>query len=117
VTLHHAADADYRAAGAALLEPARFDERVNGLFLRGVNEAAGVDDDDFRLGEIGRELGAAVRQLCDVAFAIDGILVAAECEEGELQRARGWSEGQEPGSTENKRSRGPGPLFRGCPDR
>jgi len=60
VTLHHAADTNDGAADTALLEPPCFDERVDGFLLRRVDEAAGVDDDDFGLGEIRRELGATV---------------------------------------------------------
>ena len=85
VALHHAADADDRLAAPVFLEPPGFDERVDRLLLRGVDEAARVDDDDVGVRHVRRVLGAAVGELRDVALAVDGVLVAAERDDGDFQ--------------------------------
>ena len=87
MALHHAADADDGPAGAVLLESARFNERVDRLLLRGVDEAARIHDNDLGLREIGREFRAGIRELSYIALTVDGVFVAAEREEGELQRS------------------------------
>src|SRR5438105_5681126 len=86
VALHHAPNADDGPAGARLLETSRLDQCVDRLFLGGVDEPTSVDDDDLRLVEVRRELRTTIRELSDVALAINGVLVAAESKEGELQR-------------------------------
>ena len=62
------------------------DDGFEGLFLGRVDEAAGVDDDEVRLICAGRRLGAVGGQFGDVAFGVDGVLVAAECDEVESHR-------------------------------
>ena len=85
VALHHAADADDRFAVPCVLETACFDERVDRLLLGGVDEAAGVDDDDVGFRHVARILGAAVGELRDVALAIDGVLVTTQRNHGDFQ--------------------------------
>ena len=85
VPLDHAPYADDGAAGARLLQTPRFDECVDGLLLRRVDESAGIDDDDVGRAEIGGEFRPAIRELRDVALAIDGVFVAAEGEDRKLQ--------------------------------
>ena len=92
VPLHHAPETHDRAARASVLETTGLDERVDGFLLCRVDEAAGVDDDNLGLFEVRREFGTAIGKLSDVALAIDGVLVAAEGEERELQRGT-WNGG------------------------
>jgi hypothetical protein len=80
VALHHAPETDDRAARPRVLQATGIDERVDRFLLGGVDESAGVDDDDFGLGEVGRELPTAIGELRDVPLAIDGVLVAAKGE-------------------------------------
>jgi hypothetical protein len=85
VALYHATDADDSFAPPFVLEAARLDECVDGFFFGGVDEPAGVDDDDIGVGHIGRILGAAVGQLGDIALAVDGVFVAPEGDHGDFQ--------------------------------
>jgi hypothetical protein len=85
VPLHHAPDGDERAAGAGRLQPAGFHDGVDGLALRRVDEAAGVDDDDLGVLEVRRVLDAAVDETRQVALGVDRVLVAAEGDEADLQ--------------------------------
>jgi hypothetical protein len=87
VPLHHAADGDDGAALARFLVASRFDNRVDRLLLRRVDEAAGVDEDDVGVGQVGGVRRAAVGQLGEVALGVDGVLVAAERDEADLHRA------------------------------
>ena len=72
------ADGDYRLAAALRLESRGLDHRVDRLFLRGIDEPAGVDDDHFRVGEIRGVFRGKIRELREVALAVDGVLVAAK---------------------------------------
>ena len=85
VALDHAADCDDSTAHAARLVLTRLDQRVERLLFRGVDEAAGVDDDDVGVGHVGGVFGAAVGELGDVPLAVDGVLVAAEGDDGDFE--------------------------------
>ena len=83
--LHHAA-ADDQALDPFSLALGDLQDGVDRLFLRRVDEAAGVDDDDFSFADLGRELRAVVRELGDVTLTVDRVLVAAEGKKREFQR-------------------------------
>jgi len=72
------ANRDYRLAAALCLESRSLDHRIDGFLLRGVDEAAGVDDDYLGVGQIRGVLRGEIRELRKVALAVDGVLVAAE---------------------------------------
>jgi hypothetical protein len=86
MALHHAAHCDDRAAASLVLEPSRLDQGVDRLLLRRIDESAGVDDDHVGLGRLGRRHAAAISQLRQIALAVDGVLVAAERDDGDLHR-------------------------------
>jgi hypothetical protein len=89
VPLHHAADPDDRTAGAALLESARLHQGVDGLPLRGVDEAARVHHDHLGVAEVVGVVRAVRGELGEVALAVDRVLVAAEGDEADLHDAPG----------------------------
>ena len=78
VAFDHAADGDDGLTPSDALESRRFDHRVYRFFLGGVDEAAGVDDDEVGVIELRRMLGGVVGQLREIALAIDRVLVATE---------------------------------------
>jgi len=78
VALDHASDGNYCLAAARRLVSGRLDHRIDRLFLRRVDEATGVDDDDLRLGEIRGVFGREIRQVCEISLAVDSVLVAAK---------------------------------------
>ena len=86
VSLDHAADGDDRLAVAGALPGTGFDNRVDRLLLGRVDEPAGVDEDDVGVIGIGGIRGAAILEIGDVPLGVDGVLVAAEGDEGEFQR-------------------------------
>ena len=99
MALHHAPDGHHRLAAAVVLHAPRLDDRVERLLLRGVDEAAGVDDDHLGVGEIVGVLRAAIGELGEISLAVDGVLVAAEGDEadfhaGPTERAGGASGGR-----------------------
>ena len=84
VPLHHAAHRDDGLAHAGRLVLAGLDDGVERFLLRRVDEPARVDHDHLGLREIVRVLGATIGELGEVPFAVDGILVAAQCDEAEF---------------------------------
>ena len=90
VALDHAADGDDRLAAALRLESRGLDHRVDRLLLGGVDEAAGVDDDHFGVGEIRGVLGGIVGELREIPLAVDGVLVAAECDDADFHAVARW---------------------------
>ena len=98
MALHHAPDGDDGLARAVFLQPAGLDQRVDGLFLGRVDEAAGVDDDDLGVGEIGDRLGASSDEAREIPLAVDGVLVAAQCDEADFHsgKASGLIQWEEP---------------------
>jgi len=86
VTLDHAADRDHRLRPARLLQAPGFDDGVDALLLRGVDEAAGVHEDDVGvLGPVSG-LGAPVGELREIPLGVDRILVTPEGDDGNLHR-------------------------------
>src|SRR6476660_359050 len=86
VALDHAADRDNCLALAFVFVAGRFDDRIDRFFLRCVDEAARVHDDHVRLLQLRRVLGRVVGELSEIPLAVDGVLVAAEGDEPDLQR-------------------------------
>ena len=58
VTLDQASHRNHCLTGPAVLQPTCFDDRIDRLTFRGVDEATRVDDDDVGLLEIGGLFGA-----------------------------------------------------------
>lgn len=83
VTLDHAPDGHHGLTRPVFLETSRLDQRIDGLFLRGIDEAAGIDDDDLRRREVADGLGAPSDEARKVALAIDSVLVAAQSDEAD----------------------------------
>lgn len=79
----HAAHCSDHAARARLFESGRFNNRLERFLFRSVDEAARVDDDEVSLVGARHRLGAEGDQFGDVAFGVDGVLVAAEGDEVE----------------------------------
>src|SRR4029077_17002450 len=74
------------------LEARRFDHCVDRFLLGSVDEAAGIDDDDFSFGQIRGVLGGIIGELREVSFAVDGVLVATERDDADfhsIARTRG----------------------------
>ena len=67
-----------------LFEPARlfvfghFKNGVDGFFLRRFDEAAGVHEDDFRLGGVGNNLVPVLREHAQQNLAVHAVLAAAQ---------------------------------------
>ena len=85
VARDEAADGDHRAAAAALLEARGLEQRLDGLALGGVDEAAGVDEDDVGGVEGGGDLRPVPDESRDEVLGIHRRLVAAERDDAELQ--------------------------------
>jgi len=58
-----------------------FEDGVDGLLLGGIDEGAGVDDEDFGVFEAVGEAGAGAVEQAHHDFAVDEVLGAAEGEE------------------------------------
>ncbi len=84
VALDHASNCHDRLAAAVGLEARCLDHRVDRFLLGGVDEAAGVDDDYFGVSQVRGVLGGIVRELREIALAVDGVLVAAECDDADF---------------------------------
>src|SRR5205807_4811467 len=77
--LHHHAAGHDEALHAAAFAVRDFENRIDRLLLGGVDEAAGVDDDDVRGIEIVRDLDLGfLAQLAEHDLAVDEIFRAAE---------------------------------------
>ena len=86
VPLDHAAHGDDRPRPARLFQTSGFDDRIDRFFLRGVDEAAGVHENDVRILGLLDGLGAAICQLREVAFGVNGVFVAAQRDDRDLHR-------------------------------
>jgi hypothetical protein len=84
VALHETPDRHDRLDPRLLLELCRAEDGVDRFLLRGVDEAAGVDEDDVRAGEVGRDDGAVPHQLAHEPLGVHGGLVAAEGNDAQL---------------------------------
>ena len=83
VALHQAPDRHDRP-DAALFQFRRLEHRVDGLALRGVDEAAGVDQNDVGVREDVGEARTVPHQLADEPLGVDGGLVAAEGDDAQF---------------------------------
>jgi len=93
VALDQAAGDDNSAGLAAVLALVlhHFEDRVDGFLLGGIDEAAGVDDDDFGVFGARGQLGAIVVQQAHHNLGIDEVLGAAKRDEAHLGTSRGGS--------------------------
>ena len=92
VALDEAAGDDELAGAAAGgdLVLRHFEDGVDGLLLGGVDEAAGVDDDDVGVFGVGGERGAAVVEQAHHDLGVDEVFGAAEGDEADFG-LRGFS--------------------------
>ena len=86
--LDHAPHRHDGAARAASLVPAGIDQGVDRFPLRGVDKAAGIDDNDVGGRQVVRHGRAVGRQLGPVALGINRVLVTAQCDEPHGHRRR-----------------------------
>ena len=83
VALYEAAGYDdaTRFAAVLLLVLDHLEDGVDGLLLGGVDEAAGVDDDDLGVFSAGSEFGSVVVEQAHHDLGVDEVLGAAERDE------------------------------------
>ena len=84
VALHQASDRHDGLDGAVGFQLGGGEHRIDGLALRGVDEAAGVDEDDVGARQVGRHDGAVAHELGDQSLGVDRRLVAAEGDDAQL---------------------------------
>ena len=68
-------------AAVLLLVLDHLEDGVDGLLLGGVDEAAGVDDDDFGVFGVGGEFGSVVMEQAHHDLGVDEVFGAAERDE------------------------------------
>ncbi len=73
-----------RAASGGGLVLRHFEDGIDRFLFGGVDEGAGVDDDDVGIGGIGGDLGAGAVEQAHHDFAIDQVLGAAEGDESDF---------------------------------
>ena len=78
IPLDQAAGDHQQAALSGLLELRHFEDRVDGFFLGGVDEAAGIDHEDVGFFGPGGEDKAVLLQQAEGGLGIHPVLVAAE---------------------------------------
>ena len=78
VALRHASGDNQRGAATLGLIPGHIQDRLNAFFLCGIDKAAGIDNDNVRLGLVVRHLVAMTGKLAEHALGIHKILVAAK---------------------------------------
>ena len=83
VALHQATDGDDRL-DSTLFQLRRGQDGIDRFLLRGVDETAGVHQNDVRLRQHRGHHGAVPNQIAHEAFGIDRRLVAAEGNDAEL---------------------------------
>ena len=86
VALDQASGDDEALGFAAIfaLVPGHLEDGVDGLLLGGVDEAAGVDDEDLGVLGAGSELAAGAVKQAHHDFGVDQVLGAAEGDEADL---------------------------------
>jgi len=84
--LDHASDGHHGLRRSFRLHSPRFDNCIDRFALGRVDEAAGIHDDQLRGRRVGDPLGAVIEELREVALRVDGVLVAAEGDEGNAHR-------------------------------
>ena len=78
ITLRKAARRHQQSAAAGLLVARHFKQRGNGLFLRGLNKSASVDNDDFRPRRIGNDLIAMLLEHREHLLGIHAVFAASQ---------------------------------------
>ena len=97
IALNQASGDDDPARFAACLVLHHLEDGVDRLLFGGIDEAAGVDDDNFRVFRVGGQLGTVVVQQTHHHFGVDQVLGAAERDEAHLRFSRGGNGGFENG--------------------
>ena len=87
VALDHAPDGDDRAAPSLALEPPRLEQGLDRLLLGGVDEAAGIHQDDVGVRQIRHASRTASHERGEHPFGVDRVLVAPEAHEPQSGRA------------------------------
>ncbi len=77
----------FAAVGLLVLD--HLEDGVDGLLLGGVDEGAGVDDDDLGVGGVGGELCAVVVEEAHHDLGVDEVFGAAEGDEADLGAGAG----------------------------
>ena len=88
IALHQAAGDDQLLRAAGLLVLGHLEDGVDRFLLGGIDEAAGVDDEDVGIGGMRRQLVALRGELAHHDFGIDEILRAAETDKTDFQESR-----------------------------
>ena len=78
IALGKAARRHQQAAAARLFVARHFKQRGNGLFLRGLNKSASVDNDDFRPRRIGNDLIAMLLEHREHLLGIHAVFAASQ---------------------------------------
>jgi hypothetical protein len=106
VALGHAAGDDELLAllAGGGLAVAHLVDGFESLVLRGVDEGAGVDDDDVRLGGVGGHGHPGLGQVADHDLGVDQVLGAAKGDEAYFDRHGGIRSG-DPGKCNLRRQR------------
>ena len=89
VALDEAPHRHDRAHVAVRLERARLEDRVDGFFLRRLDEAAGVDHDDLGPLDAGKDPSPVSDEGGHQPLGVHGVLVAAQGHEADPEAVRG----------------------------
>ena len=88
VALDHAAGDDQAFEPAALLVFGRFEDRLDRLLPRRLDEGAGVDDDHVGLGRVANELPARPREVAEHDLRVEQVLRTAETDDADAPASR-----------------------------
>src|SRR3989338_5738933 len=88
MTLHHAPYGDDGASAPLLLQSPRVHDGVDRLLLGGVDEAAGIDENDVGVLRVGRHFRAPIDEFGEIPLGVDRVLVAPHGNDGYLHRVR-----------------------------
>lgn len=89
VALNHASDSHHGLRPAGFLVGARLEDRLNGLLLRGGDEAAGVHDDDLGSVDIRRDLGTVSHERGHHPLGVHRVLVTSERDQSDARAVIG----------------------------
>ena len=84
VALDQAADGDDGFDVAVLLQFRRGEDGVDRFLLRGVDEAAGIDEDDVGMLKVGGHDRPVADQVADEALGVDGRFITPQGDDAEL---------------------------------
>ena len=87
IAFDHAAGDDQFLRAPEFFVFGHFQDRVHGLFLRGLDEAAGVDDEHVGLARARREFVAGARKNAHHHLAIHEVLGASQADESNFRHA------------------------------